>query len=100
MHAQLGRPGAPILMASDTPQAGSLTRGNNFSVAIDCDSVQRHLSSLALLSVVSGFAILLGFLSGTMLAGGVLGIWFAVVVGFAWLALMSLRLTANVRSTE
>lgn len=32
MHAQLARGGAPILMASDTPQAGSLQPGNNFSV--------------------------------------------------------------------
>lgn len=40
MHAQLGRAGAPILMASDTPQAGSVRLGNNFSVAIDCDSLE------------------------------------------------------------
>ena len=39
MHAQLLRGGSPILMASDTPQAGSLRPGNNFSVAIDCDSL-------------------------------------------------------------
>jgi PhnB protein len=39
MHAQLMRGGAPILMASDTPQAGSLQTGNNFSVSIDCDSL-------------------------------------------------------------
>src|SRR5262245_48477780 len=38
MHAQLVRGGAPILMASDTPQPGSLRPGNNFSVAVDCDS--------------------------------------------------------------
>jgi len=40
MHAQLMRKGAPILMASDAPQAGSLRPGNNFSIAIDCDSVE------------------------------------------------------------
>jgi len=39
MHAQLVREGAPILMASDTPQTGSLRPGNNFSIAIDCHSV-------------------------------------------------------------
>jgi len=39
MHSQLAVAGAPILMASDTPQPGSLRAGNNFSVAIDCDSV-------------------------------------------------------------
>ena len=39
MHAQLVRGGAPVLMASDTPQPGSLRPGNSFSIAIDCDSV-------------------------------------------------------------
>jgi len=39
MHSQLVRRGTPFLMASDTPQAGSIRSGNNFSVAIDCDSV-------------------------------------------------------------
>jgi len=39
MHAQLVRSGAPFLMASDTPQPGSLRPGNNFSVAIDCGSL-------------------------------------------------------------
>ena len=50
MHAKLGRPVAPILMASDTPQAGSLTVGNNFSVAIDCDSVEEADRLFAALS--------------------------------------------------
>ena len=36
---QLSRGGAPVLMASDTPQVGSLRPGNNFSVSIQCDSV-------------------------------------------------------------
>jgi PhnB protein len=39
MHSQLMRGGAPILMASDTPQPGSLQPGNNISVSIDCDSL-------------------------------------------------------------
>lgn len=38
MHAQLTLRGAPILMASDSPQPGTLQRGNNFSVSIDCDA--------------------------------------------------------------
>jgi PhnB protein len=38
MHGQLLRGGAPVLMASDTPQPGSLRPGNNFSVSLDCDS--------------------------------------------------------------
>ena len=50
MHAQLMRAGAPILMASDTPQAGSLQAGNNFSVAIDCDSVEEADRLFAALS--------------------------------------------------
>lgn len=50
MHAQLVRGGTPILMASDTPQAGSLQRGNNFSVAIDCDSVEEADRLFAALS--------------------------------------------------
>jgi PhnB protein len=39
MHSQLSRGGAPILMASDAPPGGSLRSGNNFSVSIDCDSL-------------------------------------------------------------
>jgi PhnB protein len=38
MHAQLTVHGAPILMASDNCQPGTQEPGNNFSVAIDCDS--------------------------------------------------------------
>jgi PhnB protein len=38
MHARMSRGGAPILMASDTQPGDSLQVGNNFSVAIDCDS--------------------------------------------------------------
>ena len=50
MHAQLVRGGAPILMASDAPQAGSLKPGNNFSIAIDCDSVDEADRLFAALS--------------------------------------------------
>ena len=39
MHAQLVRNGAPILMAADSPH-GPLRAGNNFSVSIDCESVE------------------------------------------------------------
>lgn len=38
MHSQLVRAGEPFLMASDTPEPGSLRAGNNFSVAVECDS--------------------------------------------------------------
>jgi PhnB protein len=38
MHARMSRDGTPILLASDTQPGDSLRVGNNFSVAIDCDS--------------------------------------------------------------
>jgi PhnB protein len=38
MHSQLVREGSPILMAADSCD-GSLQPGNNFSVSIDCDSL-------------------------------------------------------------
>jgi PhnB protein len=50
MHAQLSMQGSPALMASDTPAQGSLQRGNNFSVALDCDSrdeIERLFSALS-----------------------------------------------------
>lgn len=49
MHSQLLLAGAPVLMASDSPQPG-LTPGNNFSVAIDCTSreeIDRLFAALA-----------------------------------------------------
>ena len=48
MHARLSR-GAPILMASDTPPGESL-QGNNFSVSIDCESLdemERYFKALS-----------------------------------------------------
>lgn len=53
---------------------------------------RRNLPSLALASLLSGLAVVLGFFGGMALPIGVLGIWFAVVVGWAWLAFLSLRL--------
>ena len=40
IHGQLLRNGQPILMASDTPPGSSLRPGNNFSVSVDCDSIE------------------------------------------------------------
>jgi hypothetical protein len=52
-----------------------------------------NISSLALFSLLSGLAVVLGFFGGIALPTiGVLGIWFAVVAGWAWLSIMSLRL--------
>ena len=53
---------------------------------------RRHVSPLALMSLFSGLSVVLGFFGGMALPLGTLGIWFAVVVGWAWLAVMSLRL--------
>ena len=50
MHAQLALQGSPILMASDSPQPGTLQRGNSFSVAIECHSreeIERLFAGLA-----------------------------------------------------
>lgn len=52
---------------------------------------RRQMRPLALLSLVSGLCVLVGFFGGIAL--GVLGIWFAVVVGWAWLAVLSIRLS-------
>ena len=40
MHSQLSRSGAPMLMASDGSPGGTLKAGNNFSVSVDCDSIE------------------------------------------------------------
>jgi Na+-driven multidrug efflux pump len=66
-------------------------------LAISCFSAaramsRRHVSPLARLSMFSGVAVVLGFFGGIALPLGVLGIWFAVVVGWAWLTVTSLRL--------
>jgi hypothetical protein len=53
---------------------------------------RRHVPSLAVLSLLSGVAVVLGFFGGIVLPIGVLGIWAAVVVGWAWLAVLSIRL--------
>lgn len=53
---------------------------------------RRKVSSLARLSLLSGLAVVLGFFGGPVFPLGILGIWFAVVVGWAWLAVMSMRL--------
>lgn len=54
---------------------------------------RRQWPSLALLSLFSGLAVLFGFFGGMALPVGILGIWFAVVVGWAWLSVLSFRLS-------
>ena len=55
---------------------------------------RRNVRSLSLLSLFAGLAILFGFYGGMVLSsgGGIGGIWFSVVVGWAWLLVMSLHL--------
>jgi hypothetical protein len=56
---------------------------------------RRNASSLARLSFVCGLVVLVGFFGGPMfasLSSPVLGIWFSVLVGWTWLAVMSLHL--------
>jgi hypothetical protein len=55
---------------------------------------RRRLLALGVLSLLSGLAVVLGFFGGLVLPVGILGIWFAVVVGWAWLAVLSIRLSA------
>jgi hypothetical protein len=54
--------------------------------------MRRRAASLAGLSLFSGVSVLGGFFGGIALPIGVAGIWFAVVVGWLWLWVLSLRL--------
>lgn len=67
------------------------------SLAVSClfaaPAMSRRGSSLAAgLSLLSGIAVLLGFFGGPVLVGGTVGIWFSVIVGWVWLAALSLHL--------
>lgn len=56
---------------------------------------RRQASTLARLSLLSGLAVILGFFGGAAFSSssaGILGIWFSVVIGWAWLAIVSLHL--------
>jgi hypothetical protein len=53
---------------------------------------RRRVAPLAWLSLASGLIVCFGFFGGMVLPVGILGIWLAVVVGWAWLAVMSIRL--------
>jgi hypothetical protein len=54
---------------------------------------RRKAPSLALLSLISGLVVVVGFFGGMALPIGIVGIWVAVVVGWVWLAVMSHRLS-------
>lgn len=54
---------------------------------------RRGERSMSRLSLAAGVAVLVGFFGGAALGGaGILGIWVSVVVGWAWLALLSRHL--------
>lgn len=55
----------------------------------------RKVPSLARFSFLAGLAVVLGFFGGaafSSMSAGILGIWFSVLVGWTWLAIMSLHL--------
>lgn len=55
---------------------------------------RRQASGLSKLSLASGIAVLLGFFGGPALSSNpVIGIWVGVVVGWAWLAILSWELS-------
>ena len=68
------------------------------SLAISCFFAARAMSrrdapSMARLSIVSGLSVVIGFFGGFFIPiGPTLGIWFAVVAGWAWLAVLSVHL--------
>jgi hypothetical protein len=56
---------------------------------------RRGAHTMARLSLASGLVVLLGFFGGfaiPLLAKGSIGIWLAVVVGWTWLAVLSVHL--------
>ncbi len=68
------------------------------SLGISCLLAARLMSrrrqpALARVSLVAGLIVLIGFFGGAALGGaGILGIWISVVVGWAWLAVLSRHL--------
>ncbi|HEX5073455.1 MAG TPA: DUF998 domain-containing protein, partial [Gemmatimonadaceae bacterium] len=96
----VGTPNGPPTTISTTGLVHFAAGGLGFiSLAVSCLVAawvmsRRNVPSLARLSLLAGIIILLGFFSGMVIPGSspVLGIWIAVVVGWAWLAVMSRHL--------
>jgi Na+-driven multidrug efflux pump len=63
---------------------------------------RRKQSSMARLSFVCGLGVLIGFFAPVAIpdagSAGIAGIWIAVVVGWAWLAVVSTRLMRQTRA--
>jgi len=95
-------PGTPLGVPTTMSTTGLLhfaAGGVGFvCLAVSCflaarEMRRRNAASLARLSLGSGLIVVVGFFGGAVLPiGGVLGIWLAVVVGWAWLTIMSLRI--------
>lgn len=60
---------------------------------------RRRRPPLAALSLFSGLSVIGGFFGGMVLPVGVAGIWFAVVVGWVWLTVLSVQEIRTVSST-
>lgn len=96
----VGTPTGPPTSISTSGLVHFAAGGIGFiSLAVSCLLGARVLSrrnerSLARLSLICGLVILLGFFSGMAIPNGspVLGIWIAVVVGWAWLGVLSSHL--------
>lgn len=93
-----GTPGGVSTSISTTGMTHFIAGSLGFlSLAIACLLGSRtmsrlHASGLARLSLISGVVVLLGFFGGPFLGPrGILGIWIAVVVGWVWLGVTSLR---------
>ena len=57
---------------------------------------RRNARSLSRLSLVCGIVVLLGFFGGPVLSSNpVIGIWISVVVGWAWLGILSWQLSQS-----
>ena len=93
----VGTPNGPPTSISTTGLVHFAAGGLGFvSLAVSClfaawAMSRRNTRSLARLSLLSGLVILLGFFGGIAIPNSspVLGIWIAVVVGWAWLAVLS-----------
>lgn len=102
----VGTPNGPPTSISTWGLMHFVAGGLGFvSLAVSCLFAARAMSrrnarSLAGLSLLSGLVILLGFFGGMAIPGSspVLGIWIAVVVGWAWLAIMSRHLDRPAKS--
>ena len=97
----MGTPKGPPTSISTSGLVHFAAGGLGFvSLAVSCLFAARAMSrrnvrSLARLSLFSGLVILVGFFGGMAIPNSspVLGIWIAVVVGWAWLAVMSRHLS-------